>query len=90
MSATSEPGRTSARVPNLVIVGVVKSGTTSLFNYLSQHPDICPSDVKETRYFDPLRFGGMETRDVKVSRAARGPRRGPDARLPMVTAATRR
>jgi len=46
-----------ATLPNLVIAGVAKAGTTSLFNYLSQHPDICPSDVKETRYFDPLRFG---------------------------------
>jgi hypothetical protein len=46
------------RLPNLVIAGVAKAGTTSLFNYLAQHPDICPSDVKETRYFDALRFGG--------------------------------
>jgi hypothetical protein len=46
------------RLPNLVIAGVEKAGTTSLFNYLAQHPDICPSDVKETRYFDALRFGG--------------------------------
>jgi hypothetical protein len=45
------------RLPNLVIAGVAKAGTTSLFNYLAQHPEICPSDVKETRYFDPLRFG---------------------------------
>lgn len=45
------------RLPNLVIAGVAKAGTTSLFNYLAQHPQICPSDVKETRYFDPLRFG---------------------------------
>lgn len=45
------------RLPNLVIAGVAKAGTTSLFNYLAQHPEISPSDVKETRYFDPLRFG---------------------------------
>jgi hypothetical protein len=45
------------RLPNLVIAGVAKAGTTSLFNYLAQHPEICPSDVKETRYFEPLRFG---------------------------------
>jgi hypothetical protein len=44
-------------LPNLIIAGVTKAGTTSLFNYLAQHPEICPSDVKETRYFDPLRFG---------------------------------
>jgi hypothetical protein len=45
------------RLPNLLIAGVAKAGTTSLFNYLAQHPEICPSGVKETRYFEPLRFG---------------------------------
>jgi hypothetical protein len=45
------------RLPNLVIAGVAKAGTTSLFNYLAQHPEISPSEVKEARYFDPLRFG---------------------------------
>lgn len=46
------------RLPNLVIVGVSKAGTTSLFHYLGQHPDICPADLKELRYFIPLRYGG--------------------------------
>jgi hypothetical protein len=45
------------RLPNLIIAGVPKAGTTSLFNYLAQHPDICPSEFKETRYFDPVRCG---------------------------------
>jgi hypothetical protein len=45
-------------LPNLVIAGVAKAGTTSLFSYLAQHPEICGSDVKETRYFEPLRLGG--------------------------------
>src|SRR5215207_6195245 len=44
-------------LPNLIIAGVSKGGTTSLFAYLSQHPDICPSDIKEVRYFSPLRYG---------------------------------
>jgi hypothetical protein len=43
--------------PNLVIAGVAKAGTTSLFRYLAQHPDVCPSSVKEARYFTPLRYG---------------------------------
>jgi hypothetical protein len=46
------------RLPNLVIAGVSKAGTTSLFHYLGQHRDICTSDVKELRYFTPLRYGG--------------------------------
>lgn len=50
--------REGGRLPNLVIAGVSKAGTTSLFHYLGQHPDICTSDVKELRYFTPLRYGG--------------------------------
>jgi len=36
--------------PNLFIVGAPKSGTTSLYHYLKQHPDICIPN-KEPRYF---------------------------------------
>lgn len=45
------------RLPNLVIVGVGRGGTTSLFQYLGQHPDIGTADVKEVRYFNALRHG---------------------------------
>lgn len=44
-------------LPTVVIAGVGKAGTTSLFWYLSQHPDVCPSDVKELRYFTALTEG---------------------------------
>lgn len=47
----------SSTLPNLVIVGVAKAATTSLFRYLAQHPDIYPADLKELRYFTPLRYG---------------------------------
>ncbi|MFN2489097.1 MAG: sulfotransferase [Actinomycetota bacterium] len=43
------------RLPNLLIAGAPKAGTTSLFGYLAQHPDICPASDKEIRYFKPLR-----------------------------------
>jgi len=33
------------------IIGAMKSGTTSLFEILSQHPQICPSRIKEPDYF---------------------------------------
>ena len=33
------------------IVGAPKSGTTSLYNYLSQHHSITMSSVKEPNYF---------------------------------------
>jgi hypothetical protein len=44
-------------LPNLVIAGVNKAGTTSLFSYLARHPEIGASDIKETCYFLPLRYG---------------------------------
>lgn len=44
-------------LPNLVIAGVAKGGTTSLFRYLAQHPDICAASVKEIDHFTPLRNG---------------------------------
>ena len=34
-----------------LIIGTMKGGTTSLFEILSQHPQICPSKVKEPDYF---------------------------------------
>jgi len=45
------------KLPNLIIAGVPKAGTTSLFTYLNAHPEVYGSKVKETCYFLPLRFG---------------------------------
>lgn len=47
---------TSLRLPNLIIGGVHKAGTTALYTYLSKHPEICPSFKKEIDYFLPLTF----------------------------------
>jgi hypothetical protein len=47
----------SGRLPNLVVIGVSKAGTTSLFEYLGRHPDVGLSDHKELRYFMPRRYG---------------------------------
>lgn len=44
-------------LPNLVIAGVRKGGTTSLSQYLRQHPDICSSELKKVGYFLPLKYG---------------------------------
>ena len=37
--------------PNLFIIGAMKSGTTSLHNYLNLHPDIAMSEEKEPGFF---------------------------------------
>lgn len=39
-------------LPQLIIIGSQKSGTTSLYSYLSQHSDLVPSFAKEVHYFD--------------------------------------
>lgn len=38
-------------LPNFLIIGAAKSGTTALYEYLKQHPDIFFSNPKELRYF---------------------------------------
>src|SRR3954447_19600184 len=42
----------NGRIADLVIAGVPKAATGSLFAYLAQHPDVCGSDLKETGYFN--------------------------------------
>lgn len=37
--------------PNFFVIGVVKGGTTSLYHYLLQHPDIYLPPIKETNHF---------------------------------------
>lgn len=36
---------------HLVIAGVTRAATTSLFTYLADHPSVCRSTIKETRFF---------------------------------------
>ncbi|MCC1496009.1 sulfotransferase [Alcanivorax sp. 1008] len=43
-------------LPSFIIIGTQKGGTTSLFHYLSQHPQLVPSYRKEVHYFD----GGLK------------------------------
>jgi hypothetical protein len=38
-------------MPNFLIIGAGKSGTTSLYHYLRQHPEIYMSPVKEPKFF---------------------------------------
>lgn len=65
-------------LPNFLIIGAMKSGTTSLYNYLKQHPEIYMSPVKEPRFFalemepkppGPVRQPGpgfSEVRDLEI------------------------
>ena len=46
-------------LPEFIVIGAQKAGTTSLFAYLTQHPDILPPSKKEVHFFD----GGLRTPD---------------------------
>ncbi|MGM0588495.1 MAG: sulfotransferase domain-containing protein [Bacteroidota bacterium] len=39
-------------LPNTLIIGAMKAGTTSLFNYLATHPRVTGSYIKELNYFN--------------------------------------
>lgn len=45
-------------LPDCIIIGAMKSGTSSLYNYMSQHPQIFSSLKKEIHFFD----GGINPR----------------------------
>ena len=39
-------------LPDFLIIGAAKAGTTSLYNYLIQHPEVAAPYRKEVRFFD--------------------------------------
>lgn len=48
------------KVPDFIIIGAQKSGTTSLFNYLRQHPGTALPEQKEIHFFDKQYQKGAE------------------------------
>ncbi len=62
--------QTTSQLPDFLVIGTVKCGTTSLYRYLKSHPEIYLSPIKEPRY-----FAFPETRPVFV---------GPHRTLPVV------
>jgi len=50
----------SALMPNFFLIGANKAGTTSLYYYLSQHPDVSMSTPKEPRFFSAEYDRGFE------------------------------
>ena len=46
------PGERAMAMPNFLIIGAAKSGTTALYHSLKQHPQIYMSPVKEPHFFD--------------------------------------
>jgi hypothetical protein len=48
---TKNDGAAHGALPNFVIIGAMKSATTTLHGWLNQHPDIAMSEVKEINFF---------------------------------------
>lgn len=45
------PSMQNSDLPNLFIIGAPKCGTSSVFRWLADHPQVCSSNPKETWYF---------------------------------------
>src|SRR5918997_468574 len=56
-------------LPNFLIIGAMKSGTTALYYYLEQHPQIYMSPVKEPNFFCSGGQEGWESKSVTRIRA---------------------
>jgi Sulfotransferase family len=62
------------RKADFFVVGVVKGGTTALYNYLAQHPEVYLTRIKETNHFakddvQPEHFGKEYALDVRIDLA---------------------
>lgn len=57
------PYELKADLPDFLILGVTKCGTTSLFDYLTQHENIVKGASKELHYFDSGVYGLAEGKD---------------------------
>lgn len=61
-------------LPDFLIIGTQRGGTTSLYSYLSRHPRIAPARVKEVHYFSVNYDKGLEWYEGRFPRT-RGLRR---------------
>ena len=54
----AETGRTDGegRLPDFIVIGAMKAGTSSLHEYLAVHPQVSMSAIKELNFFLPHRY----------------------------------
>src|SRR3979411_724122 len=58
--ASAQQGR--SRVPDVFIVGAPRCGTTALYTYLKDHPEIFMSPIKEPEFFTDFLGEGRRVR----------------------------
>ena len=80
--AAGEPA--TGALPDFIILGATKCGTTSLYHLLAQHPLVEPAATKELHYFDTLVDEGIEW----YRRCFPAPRRWEDGRKTITGEAT--
>lgn len=71
-----------APMPDFCIIGAQKSGTTSLYDYLCQHPGVAPAVTKELHFFDFRAHLGLDwyrEQFPSLTRATREPRKTGEA-----------
>lgn len=66
------PALNAPATPNFLIIGVQKGGTTSLYNYLIQHPKIAPASQKEVHFFDLNYQNGVKWYKAQFPQVADG------------------
>jgi hypothetical protein len=60
------------KLPNFLVIGAAKSGTTSLYHYLNQHPQIYMSPLREPKFFQfasgykPSHFKGPRDQEANA------------------------
>lgn len=59
-------------LPTFFLAGVPRAGTTSLYSYLSQHPDVYLSPIKEPTFFGAADLLSGPARDRVLASTARG------------------
>jgi hypothetical protein len=57
----SEAKVTNHTLPNFIIAGINKAGTTSVYTYLNSHPQVCGSSIKEVGFFNKEYTGQRDT-----------------------------
>lgn len=61
-------------LPTFVVIGAAKSGTTALYNYLRQHPDVYMTPREEPSFFafadESPRFNGPDGTEASVNHTA--------------------
>lgn len=67
-------------VPNFFILGAVRSGTTSLYRYVAQHPDVFMSEPKEPIFFEAEYERGLDYYWQRYFKGWQGQRMAGEAR----------